>query len=367
MLVTFEPDQAHVTVTDAGAIITPGASCASVDGHTARCAAPDRPGETPRLAWGRVTLGDGDDRLSTAGTDDYGQGDLLVLAGPGDDKIHGGNAKDRIDGGGGVDELRGGDGWDWLSDGDRDGGVGELAPGPDLLDSGPGERERLDYGKRTKGVTVDLDDPEADGALGEGDVLLGDFEFVYGGAGNDVIAGTDRPERFIGGAGADILVGRGGDDRFRGVDDDTISCGAGNDSLRGLDGVPVVERDCESYVHVDPASFDEIPWPLYPVSSDGPLLRFRIPCENEGAGEGGDPGFPCSARIRLWTAGGRRRPLAIVRTPKFNAARTVTVKLNRLGARLARRADGVLATYDVRAKNLPDVRWTLRLKLPIDR
>ena len=236
VLVTFEPDQAHVTVTDAGAIIH-RAHRAPASTDTRRAAPPGSAGGDTAAGAGRVTLGDGDDRLSTAGTDDYGQGDLLVLAGPGDDKIHGGNAKDRIDGGGGVDELRGGDGWDWLSDGDRDGGVGELAPGPTCSTQGL-ESASGSTTASARRATVDLDDPEADGALGEGDVLLGDFEFVYGGAGNDVIAGTDRPERFIGGAGADILVGRGGDDRFRGVDDDTISCGAGNDSLRGLDGVP---------------------------------------------------------------------------------------------------------------------------------
>jgi hypothetical protein len=326
VLVTFESGPAHVSVSDPGAIITPGASCVAVDEHTARCTAPDRPGWTPRLEWGRVTLGDGDDRLNTAGTDDYGRGDLRVLAGPGNDRIHGGNANDRIDGGGGVDELRGGDGWDWLSDGDRDGGAGELAPGPDVLDAGLGGSARIDYSERTESVTLDLADPGTDGAPGEGDVLLGAFEVIYGGAGNDVIAGTDRREQFIGGAGADHLVGRGGADWFRGVDDDTISCGAGKDSLRRLIGVPIVERDCERFIYVDPASFNEISWPLYPVRIDGRLLWFRIPCENEEARGGGGPGFPCAARIRLWTADAQRRPLASTRTRNFDTARTVAVK-----------------------------------------
>jgi RTX calcium-binding nonapeptide repeat (4 copies) len=364
-LITFEPGERAVTVVDPGATITPGAFCIGVDVHTARCTAPDRPGWTPRLAWARVRLGDGDDRLRSVGTDDLGQGDMVVLAGPGDDTIHGGNGSDRLDGGGGIDELRGGGGWDWLSDGDRDGAAGVLAPGPDVLDAGSGGRERLDYSKRTQGVTLDLADPATDGARGEGDVLLGSFEFVYGGAGDDVIAGTDRRERLIGGAGTDLLVGRGGDDWFRGVDDDTVSCGAGVDTLRRLDdGVPLVEPDCERYIHVDPASFDQIPWPLYPVAIDGRVLRFSIPCVNEEAGQGGNPGFPCSARIRLWTAGSPRRPLASARVSRFDSEHTVAVRLNRLGVRLAHRDDGVLAIYNVRARNLPDVRWKLRLTLP---
>ena len=362
LLIAFQPDGPAVTVSDPGAVITPVAPCVRVDEHTATCP-PKDPAASGGLEWATVALGDGDDRLLVSGGDDTGSGELVVDAGPGNDRVSGGESNDRLNGGGGVDELHGQGGWDWISDGDRDGAPGELAPGPDVLDAGDGESDRLDYRQRTEPVRVDLHDPGTDGAPGEGDILRGSFDYVYGGSGDDLLAGADRSERFIGGGGRDRLIGRGGDDRFRSPGEDSISCGSGDDQLKHLTATPFVEPGCEHYVFTDSAWFKDVEFPLYPVSADGPLLRFRIPCENDDPGEGA-VGFPCSANVRLWTATSPRRLLARGKLRRFDTPETVSVRLNARGIQLARRRSGARMTFEFRGRYLPDVSWTLQIKLP---
>ena len=74
-----------------------------------------------------------------------------------------------------------------LSDGDRDGGAGDQAPGPDILDGGAGADE-LSYSGRTRGLTVDLADRDLDGARNERDVVRG-IESLIGGKGDDRLLG----------------------------------------------------------------------------------------------------------------------------------------------------------------------------------
>ena len=72
---------------------------------------------------------------------------------------------------------------------------------------------------------------------------------IFGGAGADYIAGSDRIETLSGGGGADVLVGRGGADTLLGGEgrdtilggdgNDRIIGGGGGDSLFGASGGPV--------------------------------------------------------------------------------------------------------------------------------
>jgi hypothetical protein len=116
---------------------------------------------------------------------------------------------------------------------------------PDILDGGPGGYDKVDYGVRETGVTIDLANAAPSGAPGEGDVLSG-FEQAYGGSGPDVIRGTAGADRLYGFdpfptrviapafAAGDVLDGRGGDDWLSGyVGDDRLSGGPGDDRLEG--------------------------------------------------------------------------------------------------------------------------------------
>jgi len=60
---------------------------------------------------------------------------------------------------------------------------------------------------------------------------------ITGGAGNDVLAGSDGADTISGGAGSDNLTGNGGVDQLAGgAGNDTIDAGAGNDVVTGDDG-----------------------------------------------------------------------------------------------------------------------------------
>ena len=63
------------------------------------------------------------------------------------------------------------------------------------------------------------------------------IEDVEGGAGNDLIIGSNRGERLDGGSGNDLIYGGGGDDQINGgAGNDRIDGGAGDDVLRGDEG-----------------------------------------------------------------------------------------------------------------------------------
>jgi len=75
---------------------------------------------------------------------------------------------------------------------------------------------------------------------------------IHGGAGSDILIGTDVGDKIDGGAGNDFIRARGGDDSVQGgIGNDTISGGRGNDTLNGdpADIVPLPEP-------VDPIDFD---------------------------------------------------------------------------------------------------------------
>jgi Ca2+-binding RTX toxin-like protein len=71
---------------------------------------------------------------------------------------------------------------------------------------------------------------------------------IGGGPGNDIIRGTDGPDRLEGGPGSDIMYGNGGDDRLWGdtsngsapIDTDTFYGGLGNDDMIGGVGANIM-------------------------------------------------------------------------------------------------------------------------------
>lgn len=252
----------QMEIHDAGATITPGVGCTSVDPNTVRCAVEED--ENPA----KFQLGDGDDFLSMKRWQlPHGS----YAGGDGDDTIIAANITDSLEyvlGGPGDDTLRGRDGQDVLNGG----------PGADAMYGGSSfasataevEEQEIDivtYAGRMNDVFVDQDGVADDGELGEGDMVAGDIETIVGGRGNDRLTGKAVHESFFeqvaypfgtdlyGGQGSDILRGgpagqllwgAQGDDVLRGAGgrdflegrkgDDTVVGGPGPDRLHGNDG-----------------------------------------------------------------------------------------------------------------------------------
>jgi Ca2+-binding RTX toxin-like protein len=162
--------------------------------------------------------------------DDAEQGATLD-GGSGADRLDGAKVKDILIGGPGNDTLLGRDGDDTLDGGD----------GSDTIDGGDSHNgDTLTYADRSTSHDISLDGDRNDGAAGEDD-LLRDIENVVGGAGNDVIAGNDKQNRFDGGGGNDVLAGYGRDDRLSGgAGNDQMRGGSGADRFAGGDGADVV-------------------------------------------------------------------------------------------------------------------------------
>ena len=258
-----------ITVTDVRARLKVKGGCKLVDEHTAVCA-------SEREFFGRlnVDLGDRGDSLKLASTVRSGMTSRL-LGGAGADTIEGGPLSETIDGGPGNDELDGGGdtdhrisggggrdrmngrGGDFLTDGDD-----ESDPDADVF-IGDGT-SGIDYSSRRGPVRVDMPAGTA-GAPGEGDEIEG-ILYAHGGAGDDLLIGSDGPSFLNGHGGADSLQGRGGndileagrgadlayggsgDDTFRNSEDDfvdTTHCGSGFDRVEGQDARDVLRRNCE--------------------------------------------------------------------------------------------------------------------------
>lgn len=188
----------------------------------------------------------GNDMLSGEGG--YGTGGptpiaLIFNGGLGEDVLIGGTGNDSLTGGAGNDVLLGGAGNDALAGGDdndyEDGGPGNdefkegtVNSGDDELIGGPG-RDTANYSRRLFTVTITVDDMPGDGEIfGESDNVGSDIEIVYGGVGDDYLAGNEAANDLLGGAGADWIEGNGGEDKIYG--------GAGEDFLFGGDGVDYI-------------------------------------------------------------------------------------------------------------------------------
>jgi Ca2+-binding RTX toxin-like protein len=220
----------RLEIHDAGAAITAGAGCSSVDPNTVRCV--DQVDEV------ELHLGDGDDFLSLQ-VDFIEQG--WYLGGDGEDTITAANevySLEHLRGGPGNDTLRGRAGEDLL-----DGG-----PGADVLHGGISiacetagqcfqEADFVTYSSRTNDVFVDQDGVADDGELGEADMVADDIERIIGGKGNDRLRGGPVHTSFLEAVPIRFgtsLYGHQGNDVLRGSRaPDTLSGGRGDDRLRG--------------------------------------------------------------------------------------------------------------------------------------
>ena len=214
-------------------------------------------------AGGLDVLSDGDEDVTTAGTDivkiyalggndtvdatSYtGGGKIYVYGGLGtdvltgsaqNDWLYGQEENDALYGLGGGDRLYGGPGNDdYYGDAGNDIMYQDaVADGNDNFHGGD-DIDTVNYSKRTIGVQVSLgngiiDDGE-NGA--EFDFVDVDVENATGGAGDDVLVGNAVGNTLTGGVGADELYGDAGNDDLIGGDGDDILVGdAGGDTMRG--------------------------------------------------------------------------------------------------------------------------------------
>ncbi|WP_430780357.1 calcium-binding protein [Actinoplanes sp. G11-F43] len=202
--------------------------------------------------------GDGNDTIWGNGGNDYvyaAEGNDVVYGGPGRDDLRGGPGRDTIWGQEGGDRIDTGAGNDVAHGGPHDDSFDE-ATGRDVLygDAGSDEFHQgawhgtarevmhggsgydwVNYGYRSRRVAADADGASGDdGQSGEGDSIRSDVEGLYGGSGDDWLAGNGMSNNLLGGYGDDTLYGLGGDDYLTGDDgNDKLSGGAGDDDLTG--------------------------------------------------------------------------------------------------------------------------------------
>jgi Ca2+-binding RTX toxin-like protein len=133
-------------------------------------------------------------------------------------------------------------------------------------------------------VIADIDGLADDGAPGERDNISTDIEHLFGGTSNDVLTGSDAPNRLFGGEGNDTLNGLGGKDTLEPKGgNDTLNGGSGDDIATYYDsGVDGSDRfsggtgsDTASYqlLHAGPVnvSLDDIPNDGTPGEGDNNL------------------------------------------------------------------------------------------------
>jgi hypothetical protein len=208
--ITISADRG-LDVADAGAPLTAGPGCAA----TATGVTCTDPAGQP--AWsGSVDVGDGDDAVTTTVA-----GSFTVRGGDGDDRLTLRHAFGILDGGAGNDTLHGGDVSATIVGG----------PGDDVMDSdGPGNVQ-VSYADHTAPVTASIAS-RTGGAAGEHDVLGAYVTDLVGGAGDDVLIGSDAVDSLTGGPGDDRLEGLGGNDFLKQDHNaDTILGGDGNDRI----------------------------------------------------------------------------------------------------------------------------------------
>jgi hypothetical protein len=386
LVVAYAGDAESVTVSDPGAIVTPGESCTAVDLHTVRCL-PRPGGLSPFLQAARAELGDLDDEVRTTRPGPAPIGGVRANGGPGDDRLFGASGDDVLDGGGGRDELHGGADFDVLTDGDVDGAAGDAGPGADVLDGGGGIDE-VSYAQRSAGVDVRLADEAPDGAIGEGDVVRG-FERVTGGGGDDRLVGTREVNTLAGGGGDDVLVALGGKDsngfgdrldggdggdRLDGGDGpdsltpgpgtDRVECRRGRDVVHDPQGGELLGRACEQ-IRYDFGAFDEnsLAFSPHPTRTSPADVTFRLACPDFEELDG-EPAS-CRGTVTLREARGARRVLGRGRIADAGRRDTFDVRigLTKTGRRRAARPGGVATTVSIRGRNLPAVRWTIPLRV----
>jgi len=187
----------------------------------------------------RLEGGAGSDALDGGSDDDLLEGgegsDWILLGGAGDDRLFAGTETDfaaAFD----TDAIEGGSESEWLFGGDgRDTLVGQT--GADVLTGGAGEDLLL--GGAGADFLYGDSDLELAGvdqfAVGEIN-LAGAADTLFGGGGDDELAGEVGADTLLGGGGADLLFGDSNALAFAYHGDDFLDGGAGNDVLHGQGG-----------------------------------------------------------------------------------------------------------------------------------
>jgi Ca2+-binding RTX toxin-like protein len=249
-----------VTIRDAGAVVTAGVGCTSVDEHSADCLANFLSGMVLTLLdlddtlsvsglsvhpgfYLRADGGAGADVLSSfarsellgRGGDDRLTGARFIVGGSGNDVLRGTGQADFLDAGSGDDSITGGGRSDLMSPG----------RGDDLVDAGAGAHDFLSYLDVRGPVTVNLRTGVATGA---GTDTITGVEGVAGTHHGDLLIGDENANRLVGSQGADVIHGGRGADNLYGDgpeafsrSSDRLYGGPGHDALRGDRGQDLLD------------------------------------------------------------------------------------------------------------------------------
>jgi hypothetical protein len=380
--VVVESLSPRVVINDAGATIRAGSACRSNGPHAVSCERLD--GSVVRF-W----LRDRSDSLRVRGTGCMGEfadfcNGVEAYGGTGSDYLEGADGRDKLYGGPGRDELLGEGSDDYLR-GDPGGTISQ-----DTIDGGPGS-DVASYNGRSVHVRIDLDHPARSGSRGENDRLYG-IESVFGGKGNDILAGDAGPNMLRGGPGSDLLRGRAGNDMLEGgsgndtlvggpgadriytyaflttqVTDkqngrDDVLCGAGTDTVGGPQVHDLIDQSCEA---VEPyGMYEHVHLHLPLAAYSAPVLSLdRYFCPDRRR---------CKVRMRLWTASRPKGPapgilvgdrvLLIVGPNKI--ARHKKLRLNKRGGALLARYRTIRVRIEYSPEPLPRPGFLVDLRAP---
>ncbi|MCP4852864.1 MAG: trypsin-like serine protease, partial [Fuerstiella sp.] len=181
-----------------------------------------------------VNLGEGDDVLAG----ENGTHAVTANGGDGADTLRGGSGNDTLSGGGGDDELLGGPGDDTYVF-----KVDQLLAADTVTELTGAGTDTLDFSS-TASTTVALDSRStAQQAVDLSDhlklTLSEHIENVTGGAGGNVIIGSNADNVITGGSGIDILLGVGGNDRIVGQNTGDVLSGNGDTDFVDFHGTDV--------------------------------------------------------------------------------------------------------------------------------
>jgi len=164
----------------------------------------------------RLFGGEGNDHLTGARHKDYlwgGDGDDYLDGGSGDDYLYGEAGNDSLRGGEGNDRFEGGEGNDILTGG-KGNDIFYAGAGDDDINGNSGY-DTLDFSRAAGGVHVDLHAHVATSAATGTDTVWG-VESVKATAGDDILKGDKRDNKFWGLDGDDSFRGLEGADEFKG-------------------------------------------------------------------------------------------------------------------------------------------------------
>ncbi len=151
--------------------------------------------------------------------------------------------------------------------------------------------DTVDYSDRTEPVEVRGDSGSGDGESGEGDQVHGDIENILGGAGGDILRGTNEANTITGGAGEDTVEGLEGDDtiRVRDGESDTVRCG-GTPAFPDIDTAtadslprdPTPDNDCETVLRPPSVTITDGPVDGGTIADTSPVFEFVSNIEGGG-------------------------------------------------------------------------------------